>query len=107
MTRKLDAAYMLPGVAEPLKLQSREEAAKQKFDLIPGFVRGKNVEHPEHFPPPKLPAGYKPIKVFPSEASQPGKSAAADIDLLQHFRLWGLGSGRGADLSVKLHPILS
>ena len=84
---------MLPGKAEPLKLQSKEEAAKQKYDLIPGFVHGKNVEHPEHFPAPQIPPGYKPVKVFPSENLAPGQQIPYSlIDLLSFCSIQQKGS---------------
>lgn len=50
---------MLPGKAAPLSLQSSEQA-RQK-DMIPGFVKGKEVVTPKVFPPPKIPPDYQPV----------------------------------------------
>ena len=54
----LDPQFMLPGKAAPLSLQSSEQA-RQK-DMIPGFVKAKEVVTPKVFPPPKIPADYQP-----------------------------------------------
>ena len=50
---------MLPGKAAPLSLQSSEQA-RQK-DMIPGFIRAKEVVTLRQFPPPDIPADYQPI----------------------------------------------
>lgn len=70
----IDSAYLLPGQAEPLRIYSKEKAAEQKYDLIPGFVRAKTVERVKHFPPPKLPKDFKPIKIFPPKPIEEGRA---------------------------------
>lgn len=57
--RKLDPQFMLPSKAAPLSLQSSEHA-RQK-DMIPGFIRAKEVVTIKVFPPPRIPANYQPI----------------------------------------------
>ncbi len=64
---------MLPGKAAPLSLQSSEQA-RQK-DMIPGFVKAKEVVAPKVFPPPKIPADYQPIhRPAPQPSSGPSSS---------------------------------
>ena len=60
---------MLPGKAAPLSLQSADQA-RQK-DMIPGFVKAREVVTPYVFAPPKIPADYQPIH-RPSQQSLPG-----------------------------------
>ena len=50
---------MLPGKAAPLSLQSSEQA-RQK-DMIPGFIRAKEVVTLRQYPSPDIPADYQPI----------------------------------------------
>ena len=50
---------MLAGKAAPLSLQSSEQA-RQK-DMIPGFVKAKEVVTPKVYPPPKIPPSYRPV----------------------------------------------
>ena len=56
--------YRLPGRAEPLRLQTAEQARKKAYDLIPGFVRGAAPEPPAFFPPPHMPQDYEPVHRF-------------------------------------------
>lgn len=70
----IDSAYLLPGQAKPLRIYSKEKAAEQKYDLIPGFIRAKTVERVKHFPPPKLPKDFKPIKIFPPKPIEEGRA---------------------------------
>ena len=56
---RLDPQHMLPGKAAPLSLQSSEQA-RQK-DMIPGFIRAKEVVTLRQYPPPEIPADYQPI----------------------------------------------
>ncbi|PRW45437.1 G patch domain-containing TGH-like isoform X1 [Chlorella sorokiniana] len=51
--------YALPGRAETLMLQSREQQVKNS--LIPGFVLATRTITFAYFPPPRLPPGYVPL----------------------------------------------
>ena len=59
-----DSVYRLLGRAEPLRLQTAEQARKKAYDLIPGFVRGAAPEPPAFFPPPRIPHDYEPVHRF-------------------------------------------
>ena len=63
---------MLPGKAAPLSLQSSEQA-RQK-DMIPGFVKAKEVVTPKVFPAPKIPPAYQPIH-------QPAPQSSAGVPI--------------------------
>lgn len=68
------AVYRLPGRAEPLRLQTAEQARKKAHDLIPGFVRGAAPEPLAFFPPPQVPRDYEPVHRFAPDT--PGACAA-------------------------------
>ncbi len=75
---RLDPQFMLPGKAAPLSLQSSEQA-RQK-DMIPGFVKAKEVVTPKVFPAPKIPADYQPIhRPAPQPSSGPFSSPLASF----------------------------
>ncbi|KAI7838498.1 hypothetical protein COHA_007760 [Chlorella ohadii] len=67
--------YALPGRAEPLMLQSREQQVKNS--LIPGFVLATRTITFAYFPPPHLPPGYVPLHrtAQPAEAAAPAAAA--------------------------------
>lgn len=68
---RLDAAFLLPGKATPLSLQSAAQAAPK--DIIPGFVLAGEPETPRAFPPPRIPKDYQPRHVFAEDLVMPGE----------------------------------
>ena len=68
---RLDAAFMLPGKAAPLSLQTAAQAARR--DIIPGFVPAEQPLTPRAFPPPRIPKDYQPRHVFAEDLVMPGE----------------------------------
>ena len=88
----VERTYLLPGRAELLRLQTKEDA-QQQYSLVPGFVRAEQVEHVQQFPPPKVPPEYEPIHHFPPETDkgkallpQPGMTVSRRMTA--SFHVW-------------------
>ncbi len=65
---KLDPQYMLPGKATPLSILAAGQAPQK--DIIPGFIRAAEAISPKVYPPPKVPASYKPHHDFPEDSGE-------------------------------------
>ena len=87
----VERTYLLPGRAEPLRLQTKEDA-QQQHSLVPGFVRAEQIVHMQQFPPPKVPPDFEAVHHFPPETdkgkallTQPGLAVLWRVTTSFHF----------------------
>jgi hypothetical protein len=77
---QINAAYLLPGIQEPLQIYSKEQAEMRKYDLLPGFVKARAVEQIQQFQPPKVPPDFRPFHTFPADPSISGEQLCLQLD---------------------------
>ena len=93
---RLDPAFMLPGKATPLSLQSAAQAAQR--DIIPGFLPAGEPLAPQAFPAPRIPKSYEPRHEFADDLAPPG-GALLLLNLLMAYEMMKSMLKRGKCLS--------